>query len=359
MELTEGNYSIRNLARVGGLIQTKRIVFDNPIQRESDQWDTESKSLLIKSILQNYYIPPIFAIEEKREGRKTSTFSIIDGKQRLSIINSFFKNEFPISSNVMDDLVYNENTYDLTGLKYEALPEDLKEQINAFNIKFIIAKEAEDEEIEEMFYRLNNGKPLSRVQRAKSEMGIAIAEWISTISEHEFLLNHSGLTKAQIKNEDNLKTVIQVLMFMDDSYDLKPMTPANIVDYMKNLRERFKDQTTLDKFTQYRDRIDKALVYLTDSLASLPVKPLTKLVHLPMLIMVAMKAMELNVSRGTFAKWAQSFSDGIKLSRVSDQESPVHEYLRFAGQGSTSLQKVQGRLDQMTRYFTEFVESEK
>lgn len=356
MMLTDGNYSIRNLSRVGGMIQTKRIVFDNPIQRESEQWDSESKSLLIKSILQNYYIPPIFAVEEQREGRKTSTFSIIDGKQRLSVIYSFFKNEFPIAKNVIDDLVYDDKTYDLTGLRYEALPEELKEEINSFNINFIVAKDATDEDIEEMFYRLNNGKPLSRVQRAKSEMGISLAEWFTLISEHEFLLNLSGLTKSQIKNEDNLKTVVQVLMFLDDDYELRPMTPANIVDYMKSLRERFKDEKTRQQFNEYRTKIDKALNFLADSLVGLPVKPLTKLVHLPMLIMVAIKALELNVSRETFAEWAQIFSDNIKLSRVSDEYSPIHDYLKYAGQGSTSLQKVQGRLDQMTKNFLEFLE---
>lgn len=356
MILTEGKYSIYNLCRRGGLIQTGSIVFDSPIQRESEQWDKEAKSLLIKTVLQNYYIPPVFVSEESREGRKRKIYNVIDGKQRLTILYSFYKNDFPLAKDVVSDLEINGEIYDLTGLKYESLPDELRHAIDSFNVTFYIAQEASDEEIEEMFYRLNNGKVLSNVQRAKAEMGISLSEWIYDISNHEFLIEHAGLTLSQKRNEDNLKVVIQTLMLMDTEGEIKSMAPKTVANYMRNMRVRLNDPAEKERFTTYRDRIYEALTYLTNTLVGLRVRPLTKIINLPMLILTGIKANEAGVQNQVFAEWAQQFSDKIKLSRVDDENSEAYSYLRFAGQGSTQAQKVLGRVSEMQKNLDEYLE---
>lgn len=65
-------------------------------------WTLEQKQQLIISIIKEMPIP-VLAIARRinTEGGK-DTYEVIDGKQRLSTIISFFKNEFPISVNGCD-----------------------------------------------------------------------------------------------------------------------------------------------------------------------------------------------------------------------------------------------------------------
>lgn len=59
-------------------------------------WTLLQKQSLILSILKGIKIPPICAIQYREYSGDKCTFKIIDGKQRLSTIFSFYKGEFPI-----------------------------------------------------------------------------------------------------------------------------------------------------------------------------------------------------------------------------------------------------------------------
>lgn len=76
-------------------------------------WATEQKQELIKSVLKGIYIPPVTCVKvadlNSLDYTKT-TYQIIDGKQRITTMMSFAKNEFPINHNgvdyFFDDLTY-------------------------------------------------------------------------------------------------------------------------------------------------------------------------------------------------------------------------------------------------------------
>ena len=65
-------------------------------------WTLEQKQELIFSIFKGIQLPPI-SIIQYRDNDKNITYKIIDGKQRLSTLIAFVKNEFPI--------VWNEEEY--------------------------------------------------------------------------------------------------------------------------------------------------------------------------------------------------------------------------------------------------------
>ena len=65
-------------------------------------WTLEQKQELIYSIFKGIQLPPISIIQFRNDD-KNITYKIIDGKQRLSTIISFVKNEFPI--------IWNEHEY--------------------------------------------------------------------------------------------------------------------------------------------------------------------------------------------------------------------------------------------------------
>lgn len=61
-------------------------------------WILEQKQALVISIFKGTYIPGISLIQHKdyTSGTEFKTYLIIDGKQRLTTMMAFYKNEFPI-----------------------------------------------------------------------------------------------------------------------------------------------------------------------------------------------------------------------------------------------------------------------
>ena len=76
-------------------------------------WSLNQKRELIYSVFKGIQLPPISVIQY-RDNTKTITYKIIDGKQRLSTILSFVKNEFTILWNNQEYL-FNELDHSIKG----------------------------------------------------------------------------------------------------------------------------------------------------------------------------------------------------------------------------------------------------
>lgn len=345
MIITEANYSI---ADINKQLNDEQMVYDNPIQRPEGQWDNESKSLLIASILQKYPIPDIYVQIEDRDGSKARVRSILDGKQRVTIIHSFINNEFRLTPVIMDGLTIDDRIYDLGNYTFDRLDDDLKIALLSSTLRFVLVEDATDEEIEEMFNRLNNGRPLSLVQRAKSKLGINISKWLRPLFEHEFIMNRSGLSRAQMKNEDNLKVIVHLFMVLDKKYEMRSMTPKVTTGYMEELKARYPKENTY--FDDIHDRILHGLDYALEATEGIPISTITKPVHLPMLILMAINANEKDYTKVAFGSWVSYFNDSIKTSVISDlYASPIREYIQYTGQGTTQKVKFEGRITEMER----------
>lgn len=59
---------------------------DLAFQRKDDAWNKKTKKMLINSVLENYYIPPILLTDN----------NILDGLQRLTALKEFKDNKFKI-----------------------------------------------------------------------------------------------------------------------------------------------------------------------------------------------------------------------------------------------------------------------
>lgn len=133
------------------------VIFSNynlkPDYQRKRVWDLKRKSKLIESLLVNVPIPPIFLYETDY-----NKYEVMDGLQRISTIISFFRNEFPLSSEGLE--IWKE----LKDQRYDDLPEELKNLINRRYLSAIIilkesnkSKEREMELKQFVFERLNTG----------------------------------------------------------------------------------------------------------------------------------------------------------------------------------------------------------
>src|SRR5439155_7531545 len=80
-----------------------------PAYQRRERWDPEQQSSLIESFLLNVPVPPIYLAEDD-----FGTYSVIDGKQRITAIRSFMRDELVLTRP--------ETFTDISGARFRDLP---------------------------------------------------------------------------------------------------------------------------------------------------------------------------------------------------------------------------------------------
>jgi hypothetical protein len=83
-------------------------------------WTVEQKSALIITILRDQKIPPIVVVQNDKDKSLKYNWQVIDGKQRMTTLFGYLKNEFPI-------------IYEGTEYFFNDLPEDCQRQIKMYS----------------------------------------------------------------------------------------------------------------------------------------------------------------------------------------------------------------------------------
>lgn len=163
MKVLERNSNNINIATFWENYQLDKYNFDPDYQRPSDVWSYSKKSFLIDTILKNFPMPPIFLHQHIDANTGKTIYDVIDGKQRLTTIISFIKNEV----NIPDD--FSNDTYGdevLNGLFFKDFDEKNLFEWKKIFWKYELTIEYVDTDqidiVNNIFDRLNrNGEPLT------------------------------------------------------------------------------------------------------------------------------------------------------------------------------------------------------
>ena len=187
------NWNARQLSK---MCMNGSITFDNAIQR-GYVWDIKRKSLLIESMIIGYPIPAFYA---RRDEKKV--FDMLDGKQRSSAISGYLNNEYALTG-VSDEY---------EGKYFNELEEDIQDTIISYSLTVYYFEDITDEEVNEMFYRLNNGKALTAIEltRVKAKS----FEKIKELAKHEIFTD--ALKESQINKYTNEDIVIKALVMLNE-----------------------------------------------------------------------------------------------------------------------------------------------
>lgn len=147
----------------------------NPDYQRPAVWTKGQKQLLIDSILRDYDVPKVYLHEVDKD-----TYDVIDGQQRIRTIWSFYDDEFALAKNA--DPV---NNYIVAGKTYSQLPMDVSSIIDSYTLDFVILDNENDDEIREMFLRLQNGTSL-KAQEKRNAMPGKMRDFVKTIALHQF-----------------------------------------------------------------------------------------------------------------------------------------------------------------------------
>ena len=234
--LTKATWPLFTLSKKRSKINT------NPDYQRPSVWTKAQKQMLIDSILRDFDIPKIYL-------HKTSddTFDVIDGQQRIRTIWSFYDDEFalPKDAEPVNGIV-------VANKKYSELHMDIATIIDSYNLDFVILDNEDEDEIREMFLRLQNGTSL-KAQEKRNAMPGQMRDFIKKVSEHEFFqkvsFNNSRFTfdliAAQItlfcikKKICNIKDKDLNTMYEDNrdfnESSVEAKTVFKILDYMNTM----------------------------------------------------------------------------------------------------------------------------
>jgi Protein of unknown function DUF262 len=128
-------------------------------QRDSDQWDEQTKSLLVESVINNLSVPAFF-FEVILDGGVERN-EVIDGQQRLTTLSKYYKGDFALVGS--EDAPYiSPNSIHYAGKKFDDLPQAYQQAFKKYRLAIIKLRNLEGEMRLEIFRRINQGgTPLS------------------------------------------------------------------------------------------------------------------------------------------------------------------------------------------------------
>ncbi|MCG2714388.1 MAG: DUF262 domain-containing protein [Candidatus Omnitrophica bacterium] len=149
----------------------------NPDFQRPAVWGLGQKQLLIDTILREYDVPKLYW---RKTGNKPDMYDVVDGQQRLRAIWDFFDGKFKLPKNAdpIDD-------FDIAGCKYENLPDELRMHVDIYPLDIVIIEETDEEEVREMFLRLQNGTTLKAQEKRNAFPG-KMRDFVRELAQHPF-----------------------------------------------------------------------------------------------------------------------------------------------------------------------------
>ena len=212
----------------------------NPDYQRPAVWTRPQKQLLIDSMLREYDIPKMYLHKTGKD-----TFDVIDGQQRLRTIWEYFSGGFALPKNAdpVDDM-------DIAGKKYDDLDMDLLDKLNSYNLDFVVLDDVTEDEISEMFLRLQNGTTLKAQEKRNAYPG-NMRNYIKQLATHPFFVNSVNFKNSRFSHE-HVAAQLTLLTINGDICDVKD----------RNLNAMYMDNQDFDSNGDTAKKIKRVLNYL-------------------------------------------------------------------------------------------------
>lgn len=321
-----------NLTQLRKMYDNGSIVVDHPIQRRGDQWKEYDKSLLIHSMLSGYIVPAMYFIKEltgevNSKGKPASAYYVLDGKQRLLNSFQFMDDEFAISEGI-SGIETDDDYVEIAGLTFSEMPEDLQENIKRYVFTVYNLEDCTDDEIEDNFYRINNGVALTKGQKTRVKFGTDIARFLDEILGSKFYKEVCHFTTPQIRRAADQTTLMQAMLLFDyeyHGYELKSISETDVMNYALSLNKEYSEEK--------RDRIRHAIEYLECGFSGK--EKFMKKINIPMFIFLADYAWQKGIEADLFYEWFADFAD---------RYTPGCDYSQNCSTGSIKREKTLKRI---------------
>ena len=175
-----------------------------PVYQRRERWRPPKQSSLIESFLLNVPVPPIYLSEED-----FGVYSVIDGKQRLTSIRAFMRNELALTG--LREIGA------LEGFRFRDLPSPLANalQVRPYLRVVTLLRQSDPELKYEVFTRLNTGgEPLNAQEIRNVVFRGPLNDLIYELSKHGFLRKQLKITGERSTAYRNMVDAELVLRFL-------------------------------------------------------------------------------------------------------------------------------------------------
>jgi hypothetical protein len=342
---------------IRSIVEQRRLIkFDMAIQR-NEVWketkDVHQQSLLIDSILRKYPIGQVFVIQMGDE-----FMWMADGKQRWTTVFKFIDNKFALAKGIRpvkakDNETGEVKVYDIEGKFFKDLDKVLQSKIMGYEMDVKFLQNATPAEIEEIFLRLNNGTPLTKIELTRVELGEVNMIKISDIAEKRFFKTMSFISETSRNRFIDHEMILQTLMIIMDRESgisgneirefAKAIKVNGISDEVINVMKGTSDYLA-DAFEQF--------VTIKDGKEEMPfLNKMLKKVHVPIIFATAYEAIYKDgreLEPEVFGLWVKSF--------LVDRKTPI-DYKDATAGGSAKKDQVNTRLREMKKDFKKHIEN--
>lgn len=166
MKIEPKKYTVRELVDAWESSQLRR----NPEYQRGAAWTPPQKQALIDSLFRGYPIPPLFLQRKVRtgglDGSESKSFEVVDGQQRLIALAGFLSDKYPLLEPKDKKLKLpgslRTNPAPWGGRHFSKLDASLSKALQEKKVDVVEITEASDDEVRDLFIRLQSGTALSR-----------------------------------------------------------------------------------------------------------------------------------------------------------------------------------------------------
>ncbi len=246
MEDMRRDMNFRTVGWFWDLFKRELLIMDPPYQRRS-VWNQAYKDYFIDTVLHGYPAPIIFLFREITPVG-VSTYSVVDGKQRLSTLFEFASSSFPISEEA--------TIARFRGKYFKDLSDDVKASFWNYRFSVECLPSSDEEIINNIFDRINrNIAKLTPQELRHAKFSGEFASEVEKLSEWMFKKLPQGVPNISARSRKQMKDdefVAQLLLLIEEG-------PKK--DSQEDLDETFarRDQNWENKdftVTRFQDIID-------------------------------------------------------------------------------------------------------
>lgn len=149
---------------------------DSPVyQRAGDAWTLGQQQRFIDSLLNGYDVPKIY-LHDLRGLEPTLVYAVVDGKQRLTAIWDFLADGFPLADDFRIEALPAPHvpppaTPPEGALRFSELDPRWRTTLLQTYLSVVLIRHATEDDIDELFARLNDGTPLTAAERRNAIAG--------------------------------------------------------------------------------------------------------------------------------------------------------------------------------------------
>lgn len=334
MELNKKPWPISTVFGIKSRIDT------NPDYQRPPVWSISQKRLLIDTILRGYDIPKFYW---RKIGKNPDKYEVIDGQQRLRTIWEFMENGFDLGKDAEPI-----NAFDLSGATFSdknPLPDDLRLTFDTYTLDVICLSDCDEEEVRELFLRLQNGTTL-KAQEKRNAMPGKMRDYVKQLASHQFF-NHCKF--------DNSRFTFDLIAAQLTLLELKGEI-TNIKN--SDLNKMYSKHVDFDQNCSKAKKIKRVLDYLLKTFPEkTPELERYSTISLYLIVSTMMDKYVIDGLQNTLREWFISFEAyrrSEKEKSVDDCDPEVVSYHEKTSHSTDAFDSIEWRHKYLIRKFFEY-----